>query len=83
VYIGLRVMSWDRCFMGVIVFHEVCLVLCIKQYSSKDPPKMVRAPKIASQKKQPISMLRDKRYLTYIALTLLNPDIVHKTMQQL
>jgi len=37
---------------------------------------MMRAPKIASQKKQPISILRDKKYLTYTALTLLNPDTV-------
>jgi len=51
---------------------------------------MTRAPKIAAQKKQPISTLRhlrDEKYLTYTALTLLNPDIVHKTslyiMQQL
>jgi len=43
---------------------------------------MTRIPKIAAQKKQPISILRDKKYLTYTALTLLNPDIVHKTMQQ-
>jgi len=42
----------------------------------------MRAPKIAAQKKQPISILRDEKYLTG-ALTLLNPDIVHKTMQQL
>jgi len=44
---------------------------------------MTRAPKIAAQKKQPISILHDEKYLTYTALTLLNPDIVHKTMQQL
>jgi len=43
---------------------------------------MTHAPKIATQKKQPISILRDEKYLTYTALTLLNPDIVHKTMQQ-
>jgi len=43
----------------------------------------MRAPKIAAQKKQPISILRDEKYLTYTALMLLNPDIVHKTMQQL
>ena len=41
---------------------------------------MMRAPKIAAQKKQPISILRDE---SYTALTLLNPDRVHKTMQQL
>jgi len=39
---------------------------------------MMRAPKIAAQKKQPISILHDEKYLTYTAL--LNPDIVHKTM---
>jgi len=44
---------------------------------------MTRAPKIAAQKKQPISILLDKNYLTYTTVTLLNPDIVHKTMQQL
>jgi len=44
---------------------------------------MTRAPKIAAQKKQPISILRNEKYLTYTALTLLNPDIEHKTMQQL
>jgi len=44
---------------------------------------MTHAPKIAAQKKQPISILRYEKYLTYTALTLLNPDIVHKTMQQL
>jgi len=44
---------------------------------------MTHAPKIATQKKQPIRILRDEKYLTYTALTLLNPDIVHKTMQQL
>jgi len=44
---------------------------------------MTQAPKIAAQKKQPMSILRDKKYLTYTALTLLNPDIVHKTMQRL
>jgi len=30
-----------------------------------------------------ISILHDEKYLTYTALTLLNPDIVHKTVQQL
>jgi len=44
---------------------------------------MMHAPKISAQKKQPISILKDEKYLTYTALTLLNPDIVHKTMQQL
>jgi len=44
---------------------------------------MMRAPKIAAQKKQPISILRNEKYLIYTALTLLNPDIVHKTTQQL
>jgi len=44
---------------------------------------MACTPKIAAQKKQPISILCDEKYLYYIALTLLNPDIVHKTMQQL
>jgi len=44
---------------------------------------MMRAPKIAALKKLPISILRNEKYLTYTALTLLNPDIVHKTMQQL
>jgi len=44
---------------------------------------MTHTPKIAAQKKQPTSILRDEKYLTYMALTLLNPDIVHKTMQQL
>ena len=44
---------------------------------------MTRAPKIAAQKKQPISILRDKKYPYQTALTLLNPDIVHKIMQQL
>jgi len=44
---------------------------------------MTRAPKIAALKKQRLSILRDEKYLTYTALTLLNPDIVHKTMQQL
>jgi len=33
---------------------------------------------IAFQKKQSISILRDEKYLTYTALTLLNPDVVHK-----
>jgi len=42
---------------------------------------MMRAPKIAAQKKQPISILRDEKYLTYTALTLLNSYIVYKTMQ--
>jgi len=37
---------------------------------------MTRAPKIAAQKKQPISILRDKKYLTYTTKP-------HKTMQQL
>jgi len=36
---------------------------------------MTPAPKIATQKKQPISILRNEKYLTYTALTLLNPDI--------
>jgi len=40
-------------------------------------------PKIAAQKKQPISILCDEKFFTYTALMLLNPDIVHKTMQQL
>jgi len=44
---------------------------------------MTRAPKIAALKNQPISILRDEKYLTYTALTLLNPVVVHKTMQQL
>jgi len=44
---------------------------------------MTHAPEIATQKKQPINILRDEKYLTYTALMLLNPDIVHKTMQQL
>jgi len=44
---------------------------------------MTCAPKIAALKKQPISILRDEKYLTYTALTLLNPDIVYKTIQQL
>jgi len=44
---------------------------------------MTRALKIPTQKKQPISILHDEKYLTKTALTLLNPDIVHKTMQQL
>jgi len=44
---------------------------------------MTRAPKIVALKKQSISILRDEKYLTYTTLTLLNPDIVHKTMQQL
>jgi len=44
---------------------------------------MTLAPKIAVQKKYPISISRDEKYLTYTALTLLNPNIVHKTMQQL
>jgi len=44
---------------------------------------MTCTPKIAAQKKQSISILRDEKYLTYTALMLLNPDIVHKTMQQL
>jgi len=44
---------------------------------------MTRAPKISALKKQPISILHDEKYLAYTALTLLNPDIVHKTMQQL
>ena len=44
---------------------------------------MTRTPKIAAQKKQPIGMLRDEKYLYLTALTLLNLDIVHKTMQQL
>ena len=44
---------------------------------------MTRAPKIAAQKKQPISILRDKKYLYQTALMLLNPDIVHKMMQKL
>jgi len=56
----------------------------IKQYSSTVQvgitPKMTRASKIAAQKKQLISILCDEKYLTYTALTLLNPD---KTMQQL
>jgi len=43
---------------------------------------MMHAPKIATQKKQPINILHDEKYLTYTALTLLNPDIVHKIMQQ-
>ena len=42
---------------------------------------MTHAPKIAAQKKQPI--LRDNKYPYQTALTLLNPDIVHKIMQQL
>jgi len=41
------------------------------------------AIKIAAQKKKPISILRDEKYLSYTALTLLNPDIVNKAMQQL
>jgi len=44
---------------------------------------MMRAPKIAALKKQPKSIIHEEKYLTYTALTLLNPDIVHKTMQQL
>jgi len=44
---------------------------------------MIYAPKIATQKKQPISKVRDEKYLTYTALTLLKPDIVYKTMQKL
>jgi len=44
---------------------------------------MTRASKIAALKKQPISILRDEKYLTYTALALLNPDIVRKTMKQL
>jgi len=44
---------------------------------------MMHTPKIAAQKKKPLNILRDIKYLTYTALTLLNPDIVHKTMQQL
>jgi len=41
---------------------------------------MMHAPKIAAQKKQPISILHNEKYLTYTALMLLNPDIVHKTV---
>jgi len=44
---------------------------------------MMHTPKIAAQKKKPISILRDEKYLTYTALMLLNPDIVYKIMQQL
>jgi len=44
---------------------------------------MMRAPKITAQKKHPINILYDEKYLTYTALTLLSPDVVHKTMQQL
>jgi len=44
---------------------------------------MKHAPKIAAQKKQLISILCNDKYLTYTALTLLNLDIVHKTMQLL
>jgi len=44
---------------------------------------MTHTPKIAIQKKQPISILLEEKYLYYSALMLLNPDIVHKTMQQL
>jgi len=40
---------------------------------------MTSAPKIAAKKKQPISILCEEKYLTYTALTVLNPDIVHKT----
>jgi len=68
-------------------------ILCIIDYNhlsnstavllSRDSPKMMRALKINAQKKQLISILRDEKHLTYTALTFLNPDIVHKTMQQL
>ena len=53
----------------------------IKQYGSTVYVGIT--PKIAAQKKQPKSILCDKKYLYQTALTLLNPDIVHKTMQQL
>jgi len=43
----------------------------------------MRARKISTLKKQPISILREEKYLTYTALTLLNLDIVYKIMQQL
>jgi len=38
---------------------------------------MMHAPKITDQKRQPISILRDEKYLIYTALTLLNPDIAN------
>jgi len=34
---------------------------------------MTRPSKIAAKEKQPISILRNEKYLTYTALTLLNP----------
>jgi len=43
----------------------------------------MRTLKISAQKKQPISILHDEKYLSYTALTLLNPNIVNKSMQQL
>jgi len=64
-------------------------VLCSRMHLSNSAvvlgiaPNMTCVPKIAAQKKQPISILCNEKYLTYTALTLLNPDIVHKTMQQL
>jgi len=44
---------------------------------------MMRALKIATQKKQPISILRSEKYLYETSFTLLKPDIVHEKVQQL
>ena len=53
-------------------------------FKYRDRPKNdAHAPKIAAQKKQPISILRDEKYLYQTALTLLNPDIVHNIYRSL
>ena len=44
---------------------------------------MAHATKISAQKKQLLSILSDKKNLYQTTLTLLKPDIVHKTVQKL
>jgi len=70
--------TWPRLFLQQRCFWD--RISNLLNSTGGIPPKMMHAP---AQIKQPISILCDEKYLTYIALTLLNPDIVHKTMQQL
>jgi len=56
---GVEVSSLDSA--GLCALKEAINLVSVKFYisNSTDPPKTTRAPKIATQKKQPISILRD------------------------
>jgi len=49
---------------------------------SKDPPKVVHAPKTAAHKKHPTNILRKEKHIHRIVLALLKPTIAFKTTNQ-